>query len=398
MATKTTPMSELALKGGAPFRAPDDPLPTSVPRPVAPEASRYVNKVLDSKFAYDMVGEFERTFAETMGVKHAVAMSTCTNIFHGLLAAKKIGPGDEVIASPITDYGTVKGIIALGAKAVFPDVDVRSGLVTAEEIEKVITPRTKAIIAVHMYGLVCDMDPIVDLARNRKLLLIEDVCQAPMAEYKGRLAGTIAEVGCFSFDGGKHLSNAGAMAITNDGELAEEIRFVGINRGARPAERGTRVHEVFGHAFHLSRLEAAVGMANLPGLRAIVQRRNELADRLSEKVRSIDGVSPPYVPAGCGHAYWLYYLNFDLTRFSANIGEIIDALNAEGLKCGPAMYYLIPYSHTFLQDREEDLQRLKNARAHLAGIVRWPWSEHYTDDDIDDVAEIVAKVADAYQA
>ncbi len=398
MATKTIPMSELALRGGTPFRGPDDPLPTSTPRPVAPEASEYVNRVLDSNFTYDSIGEFERAFAETMGVKYAIAMSTCTNIFHGLLAAKEIGPGDEVIASPITDYGTVKGILALGAKAIFPDVDVRSGLVTAEEIEKVITPRTKAIIAVHMYGLVCDMDPIVDLARDRELLLVEDVCQAPMAEYKGRLAGTIAEVGCFSFDGGKHLSNAGAMAIMDDGELAERIRFVAINRGARPAERGTREHAEFGHAFHLGRMEAALGLANLPGLREIVRRRNELADRLSEKVRSIDGVSPPYVPPNCGHAYWLYYLNFDLTRFGADIGEIIDALNAEGLKCGPAMYYLIPYSHTFIQDREEDLQRLKNARAHLAGMARWPWSEHYTDDDIDDVAEIVAKVANAYQA
>ena len=162
MATTKVRSDELAIHGGIPVRDADNPISLVFPRAIAPGARENIDRLLDSGFALDMIGEYETAFAETMGRRHAVALSNCTYALHAVLAAIGVGPGDDVVVSPITDYGSVKGIFVQGAKAIFPDVDVRTGLITAEEIEKVITPQTKAIIAVHMYGQVCDMDPIVE--------------------------------------------------------------------------------------------------------------------------------------------------------------------------------------------------------------------------------------------
>lgn len=398
MAITEVRSGKLAIHGGEPVRDANDPIPLVFPRAIAPGAKENVARLLDSGFTLNMIGEYERAFAEAMGTEHAVALSNCTDALHAVLAAIGVGPGDEVIASPITDYGSVKGIFVQGAKAVFPDVDVRTGLITAEEIAKVITPRTKAIIAVHMYGHVCDMDPIVVLARKHDVLLIEDVCQAPFATYGTRTAGTIGDVGCYSFEAEKHIStDHGGMAITDDGDLARAIRYIAHDRGARPAERGTRVHETIGHAFRYGHLEAAVGLAQLPAVPEQNRKRVELANELSAKLEEIDGIMPPFVPSNTSHVHWLYHFRIATEAFRVDTGEFIDALNAEGLRCGPAMYYLIPYSHTFMEDREAILESLPNAREHLSNTVRWPWTDKYSDSDIEDMAAIVAKVAGAYR-
>ena len=398
MAITEVRSSELAINGGKPVRGADDPIPLVFPRAIAPGALENVARLLDSGFSLDVIGEYEQAFAAAMGARHAVALSNCTDALHAVLAAIGVGPGDDVVVSPITDYGSVKGIFVQGARAIFPDVDVRTGLITAEEIEKVITPRTKAIIVVHMYGHVCDMDPIVELARERDVLLIEDVCQAPFAKYGTRTAGTIGDVGCYSFEAEKHLStDHGGMAISDDADLDSAIRYISQERGSRPAERGTRVHETIGHAFRYGHLEAAVGLAQLPAVPAQNQIRVELADQLSAKLREIEGITPPFVPSNTSHVYWLYHFRVAAGSFGVDVGEFIDALNAEGLRCGPAMYYLIPYSHTFIEGREAMLESLPNARAHLSNTIRWPWTDKYSDADIDDIAAIIAKVAGAYR-
>ena len=398
MATTTVQLDELAIHGGKPVRDADNPIPLVFPRAIAAGARQNIDRVLDSGFELDMIGEFETAFAQTMGTRHAVALSNCTDALHAVLAAIGVGPGDEVIVSPITDYGSVKGIFVQGATAIFPDVDVRTGLITAEEIDRVLTPRTKAIIAVHMFGQVCDMDPIVELAHKHGTLLIEDVCQAPFAKYGTRTAGTIGDVGCYSFEAEKHLStDHGGMAITDDDDLAAAIRYISHDRGASPAERGTRVHETIGHAFRYGRLEAAVGLAQLPAVPEQNRRRVEQANKLSARLREIDAVTPPFIPSNTSHVYWLYHFRVAVESIGVDLGEFIDALNAEGLRCGPAMYYLVPYSHTFIEDREASLESLPNAREHLSNTIRWPWTDKYSDADIEDIAAIIAKVADAYR-
>ena len=400
MARTTTTATEinLAINGDNPVRDKDHPLPDRAPRVIAPEAHDLVKQVLDSGFTLDLVSEFEREFASACGVRYGVAQANCTSVIHAVIGALDLGPGDEVIVSPITDYGSLAGVLHQGAAPVFPDVDPGTGLITAEHVEKVITPRTRAIIAVHFYGQMCDMDPIVDLARRHNITVIEDVCQATFAEYKGRKAGSIGDVGCFSFDGGKILpTDNGAMAVTDNKDLAEAIHFFGVDRGSRQTPPLGRVHERPGYNFQFGNMEAAVGLAQLKLVPEQNLRRVELAERLSEKLRQIDGVSPPVVPRPEGHVYWIYPVHFELERFTMGVEEIASALRAEGLSgIGSVMYYLVPYSHRFLPNREAEIERLENARGHLQRTLRWGFPFKYTNQDIDDIEAMFVKVVEAY--
>ena len=399
MATKQVSTGALALNGGTPVRGPSNPLPRPSPRIISAEAKELVGRVLDSGFTLDMIGEFERSFARVHGVKAATAVANCTAVIHSAIAALGLGPGDEVVVSPITDYGSVAGVVFQGATPVFPDVDPRTGLITAEEVEKVLTPRTKAIVAVHFYGQLCDMGPIVELAHKHGITVIEDVCQATLAEYKGRKAGTLGDLGCFSFDGGKLLpTDNGAMAISNDEALIKGIRKFAVDRGADILPGGAREHKSLGFNYRYGDMEAAVGLAQLKILPGQVERRVELAEQFTAMIEPIDGLTPPHIPDGCGHVYWLYHFQLDPEKFRASPTEIGEALSAEGLACATAMYYLIPYSHTFLKGREKDVARLKNARRHLERTIRWGWTEKHTQRDLKDMTEIIRKVTDAYRA
>ncbi len=398
MTTTEVSDTSLALNVGAPVRSADDRLPTPSPRIISPEAIKLVGKVLESGFTLDLISEFETAVAEASGVKYGVAVANCTAAIHSVIGGLGIGPGDEVIVAPISDYGSVAGVVMQGARAVFPDVDVRTGLITAESIEKVISPRTRAIIAVHFYSLMCDMDPIVELARQHDIVVIEDVCQAILADYKGRTAGGIGDIACYSFDAGKLLpTDNGGMAISDDSEIIEAIRKFAVDRGADNLPSGVREHNGIGFNYRYGDMEAAVGLAQLKILPDQLKRRVELAERFTTKIESIDGVMTPHIPEGCGHLYWLYPLQFDPEKFRVDATQMAEAMSAEGLKCMTAMYYLIPYSHKFLPDREKDLDRLVNARTHLEMTVRWGFTEKYTERDLDDMAAIMTKVTDAYR-
>ena len=395
--TSKVQSERLALDGGEAVRDSENPLPSVFPRDIQAESRAQITAVLENGFTSDTIGEFESKFALMHGSRQAIALSNCTAAIHTVIAALGIGPDDEVVVSPITDYGSVAGIISQGARAVFPDVDVRTGNVTAETIASVITERTRAIIAVHFYGLLCDMDPIVALARDRKITLIEDVCQAPFAIYKGRMAGTIGDIGCFSLDAEKHLStDHGGVVITDDEELAAQIRHFGQRRGVVPLEGFGRAHDVVGFNNRFGRLEAAVGLGQLEVIERQIERRRMLAKSLSRKIANIDGISPPFIPTGSDHVYWLYHIHIDLDRFRATADEIANAMTAEGLNCGTARYYLIPAGLLFAPEYLKVAEGLSNARKHLDSMIRWQWTEKYTDGDVRDIASIITKVAAAY--
>ena len=401
IATATAPRTEvaLALNGGTPVRGPDNPLPRREPRIIAPEAYDLVKQVLDSGFTADFISQFEQEFAAAHNLRYGVAQSNCTSVLHSVIGALDLGPGDEVLVSPITDYGSLSGVIHQGATPVFPDVDLDTGLITAEHVAEVISPRTKAIIAVHFYGQVCDMDPIVALARRHGLVVIEDVCQAIFAEYKGRRAGSIGDIGCFTFDDSKLLcTDHGGMALSDDESVIDRMREFGVERGARPDPPIGRVHVRPGYNFRWGNMEAAVGLAQLRLLPEQNRRRIELADKLSAKLARIDGVCPPVVPRPGGHVYWLYHVQFELDRFRVGHDDLSRALQAEGLPTfsHSLMYYLVPHSHLFLDNREADLARLTNARTHLERTIRWSFPIKYTDQDLDDIAAMFGKVVEAY--
>lgn len=391
---------KLGVDGGIPVRGPDNPFPRNAPRDIAPKARQLIDKVLDSGFTYDMVADFEKALAAACGVRYACGVSNCTAANHAAIAALDIGPGDEVIVTPISDYGSVAGILYEGATPVFPDVDIHTGHITAEEVEKVITPRTKAIIAVHFYGQMCDMDPLVKLAREHNVTLIEDVAQATLASYKGKRAGSIGDIGTFSFNSSKLLTtHTGGMVISNDEGIVSAVKRFAVDRGAVYTDGGARrYHPGPGYNYRMGLLEAAVGLAQLETLEEQNQRRVKLAERLSDRLERIDGVIPPQLDVEGSHLYWLYHVQFEPEKFRVGPDQIERALNAEGLSGGFAMYYLIPYSHYFIKNREAELERLVNARAHLERTYRFGWTYKFTNRDVDDIAEVFTRVADAYRA
>ena len=197
-------------------------IPMQYPRTVGPNAVRYLTEFAESGLIVDMIGRFEKAFAEELGVKHCIATPGCTPALAALAAAFQFEPGDEIITSPISDYGTIQGLFREGFIPIFADAAPGTVNLSAETIEPLITDRTRAILAVHMTGIVCDMDPINELAEKHGLIVYEDCCQATFSEYKGRLAGTLCKAAGFSFDSEKAMgSDIGGCVVTDDDDLAE---------------------------------------------------------------------------------------------------------------------------------------------------------------------------------
>jgi dTDP-4-amino-4,6-dideoxygalactose transaminase len=199
-------------------------LPTAFPRAIGPNAAKYLQEVVDSGLTVNMIGRFEQAFADAYGVGHCIATPGCTPALAALAAAFDFDPGDEIIVSPITDYGTIQGLVREGYIPVFADTEPDTVNMSAATIEPLIGDRTRAILVVHKTGIICDMDPINELAHARDLIVYEDACQAVFGEYKGRLAGTLSLAGGFSFDAEKTMgSDVGGCVITDDDELAGRI-------------------------------------------------------------------------------------------------------------------------------------------------------------------------------
>ena len=236
-------------------------LPTQYPRTIGPNAMKYLQEVVDSGLTRKstMVERFERAFAEELGVKHCIATPGCNPALSALAAAFSFQPGDEIIVSSITDYGSIQGLIKENYIPVFADTEPGHVNINAESIERCITDRTRAILCVHKTGIVCDMDPINELARKHGLIVYEDVCQAIFSQYKGRLAGTLGLAAGFSFDSEKTMgSDLGGCLVTDDDELAERIRFVGQSRGGVIEPGFGRKHVVAGYAFRMPFCTAAI--------------------------------------------------------------------------------------------------------------------------------------------
>ncbi|NPV10113.1 MAG: aminotransferase class V-fold PLP-dependent enzyme, partial [Anaerolineae bacterium] len=247
MSEHTAPR-ERARYGAAAHLGERGKLPTPFPREMGPNCLKYLQEVVDSGLTVDMMGRFERAFAQKLGVKHCIGTPGCTPALAILAAALDFEPGDEIIVSPITDYGTIQGLCAENYIPVFADTEPGSPNLSARTIEPLITERTRAILCVHKTGLICDMDPINQLAARHGLFVYEDACQAVMGRYKGRLAGTLSRAGGFSFDPEKTLgSDTGGCVVTDDDELAERMRFIGQSRGAQMKEHFGRLHTERGY-------------------------------------------------------------------------------------------------------------------------------------------------------
>jgi dTDP-4-amino-4,6-dideoxygalactose transaminase len=409
--------TQRAAYGPANFQpAPDGLLPTQYPRTIGPNAMKYLQEVVDGGLASTaMLERFERAFAKDYGVRHFIATPGCTPALAVLAAALGFAPGDEIIVSPITDYGTVQGLIRENLIPVFADTLPGTVNLGAETIEPCITDRTRAILVVHKTGALCDMDPINALAQRRGLVVYEDVCQAAFGEYKGRLAGTLSRAGGFSFDSEKTMgSDLGGGIATNDDDLAERLRFIGQSRGAVQTPGFGRQHAEPGYAHRMALCSAAISLAQLEIVREQVARRDRMVRLLSRLVGDIPGVTPLPIPDYMNvYSAWMFSFSLKRGQFRCTADEFAAQLAQAGIPgAGTGRYYLMPVALTFLQRNARDRRypysippaareysyderTCPTAWEFVQTWIRWAtFCEKYTEDHCALAARIVAEVAE----
>ncbi len=292
----------------------------------------------------DRCREFERRFADWVGTKHGVALANGTTALDAALKALGIGPGDEVITTPRTFLASASCIVTAGAVPVFADVDPDSQNITAASIAAVMTPRTRAIICVHLGGMPCDMDPIMALAETHGLKVIEDCAQAHGARYKGRSVGSIGHVGAWSFCQDKIMTTGGegGMVTTDDPDLWSAMwsykdhgkSWEALYERTHPP--GPRlVHDTFGTNWRMIEMQAAIGLIQLERMAAWTARRTEIAHRLTDACAGYSALRVPPVPAEVEHAWYRVYAFVRPDRLAVGWSRdrIVDAINEAGGFC-----------------------------------------------------------------
>lgn len=292
---------------------------------------KYIMEVLEGQFgsqsSYKMVTKLEREFAKKIGRKYAIAMVNGTATLHMALEAAGVREGDEVICPPLTMSSSSLCVIHANAIPVFADVDKETFVITSDTIREKITERTKAIITVSLYGLSPDMDPIMELAREKGIVVIEDDAQCFLAKYKGRMVGTLADMASFSFQSSKHMTaGEGGMVVTDDEELALKLRrYSGLGYGSIGLEKGRITkddiqdpnyerHVVLGWNYRPTDLVGAVALAQLERLDDLVEIRQIAAAHLLEAVKGCEWLTPQKVNDGDVHSYWAFCLVLDTDK------------------------------------------------------------------------------------
>ncbi|WP_317204577.1 DegT/DnrJ/EryC1/StrS family aminotransferase [Janthinobacterium sp.] len=333
-------MKNLAIAGGAPLRTE----PFKGRRTMGEEEKRAVIEVMDSDQLSSFFGspgaqwlggpkvkEFERKWAEQYGFKHAISVNSWTTGLMTAVGAVGVEPGDEVIVSPYTMSASATAILFYGAIPVFADVDPLTFNLTAASIEARITPRTKAIMLVHLFGQACDMDPIMALARRHNLKVIEDAAQAPGVYYKGQPVGAIGDVGGFSLNYHKHIhTGEGGMLVTNDDHLALRCQMIRNHAENLTEAQGMEdLSNMIGSNYRLTELQAAIGCVQLDRLDGYLAHRQRLARHLGERLAGIAGLTAATLAEGAGHAYYVYPIKYDAAVTGIERSLFVRAVNAE---------------------------------------------------------------------
>lgn len=355
----------------------------------------------------------KQRFQEFCPVKYAHSCSSGTAALHIAVAAAGIGLGDEVITSPITDMGTVIGIIYQQAVPVFADLGEGTYNLDVADVEKRITSKTKAIIAVHLTGNPCDLDALKALADRHNLILIEDCAQAWGARYRGRPIGTVGHIACFSLQNSKHITcGDGGMVGSSDERFGPVLQKYGDKGGNRSSWGG---FDGFATNYRMSEPQAAVAAAQLTRLEEIVQKRAHLGNLLTEKIADVPGIIPHNVHPEDRAVYWFYMFRMRLDAFKCGRSEFVKALAAEGasVQGGYIKYPLYqepvfqkhgffagrwPVKEMGLTDMDFTKHKCPEAEEILVTNLRVPIYEYMTEEYILGVAEAIRKVASHYAA
>lgn len=406
----TTQITKLAIAGGTPLRA--TPFPTRTP--FGDDDIRELTEAVRSQDLFyrsgNKVTAFEREFAAKYGVKYAVASTSGTSSIHIAIAALEAEPGDEIIVSPVTDFGSIAGIIFQGLIPIFADWEPGTFNVDPADIERKITSRTRAILAVHLFGNPCKLDEIVPIAARHKIPLIEDCCQACCTSYRGKFVGTFGDVACFSFQQTKHLpAGDGGLTLTNHDGIYAKLQLLRDKGWQNREQPGARMYGMLALNYRMNELTAAVARAQLRKVEGVIAVMNRLGNLLTALIRDIEGIEPCPVTEGGEHSYWLYA--YKVTGYDAP--EFVKALAAEGIPTrwgytvmpiylcsealaakktfGSSSYPFIPPFTTRQIDYRPGLCPVAEGDLTQLGILRI--YENWSEADIRDIARAFKKVA-----
>ena len=345
------------------------------------------------------VDRFEKQFAAYKGTPRAVALNSCTASLHLALLAAEIGPGDEVITTPLTFCATINAILHAGAKPVLADVDPRTMNIDPAAVERAITSRTRAVIPVHFAGRACDMDALGAVARPHDLKLIEDCAHAIETEYHGRKAGTFGDFGCFSFYATKNVTTGeGGMVIARREEDLDRVKILALHGMSKDAwhrygDEGYKHYFVVecGFKYNMMDLQAAIGIHQLARVEAGWVRRRELWERYDAAFADLPVTLPAPPEPNTRHAHHLYTLLIDEERAGLGRDEFLTAITRENI--GVGVHYLAATEHPHY--REHFGWRPAHA-PHATRIgrqtVSLPLSPKVSDQDAADVVAAVRKI------
>ena len=411
-------MNKLAFYGGEKAKA----TPYTTGRRFGKEELQQVAEALeqDSLLYWNgkKVHHLCKKFSTLYGSNYCVATSSGTAAVHTALGALGITEGDEVITSPITDMGSVIGILYQNAIPVFADVDPNTYNMDPKSIEANITAATKAILVVHLAGNAADMDEIMAIAEKHNLKVIEDCAQAYMTYYKGKLVGTMGHIGCFSLNDFKHITAGdGGMCIMNDEELYDRaLRFTDKNYNRNP-KNGVVDRDVpyIAPNYRMNEITGAVAIAQLGRVEWLCERRRIYGDGLTAGLKDIPGITPPLVKAGNRSSYWFYLFRVDESILGVDTDTFVEALQAEGIPCQRGYIPNCVYEYGLFKNRSAypnthapfDSPYCKVSRSYPSGLcpaaedvlnstVRIPVSEFYTEEDMQQTINAIVKVATWY--
>ncbi|HEY3298829.1 MAG TPA: DegT/DnrJ/EryC1/StrS family aminotransferase [Armatimonadota bacterium] len=349
----------------------------------------------------------EADFAKKNGVKYAVACSSGTSAIHTAMIAAGISPGDEVITAPITDMGSIVPILFQGGVPVFADLHPHSLEMSPESVEAAITPKTRAVLAIHLWGNACDLDPLIDICKRHNLLLIEDCAQAFGCLYKGKPVGTFGDIGCFSLNEFKHIAcGDGGITITNDENIARRLRLSTDKCYSRESGATERNPFFLANNYRMTELQGAVAIAQLKKLDSIVSRRQKWCKELLKRLSHIKGIALPEPTPGCDPSWWFFPFRVIPEVLKADADQFVEALTAEGLSptahyIGRTIYqYPIFKNHSAFERGDHPF----SARSYTDGmcptaedilktVIILPINEAYTEDDLNQTVLAFEKVA-----
>ncbi|MGB3491324.1 MAG: DegT/DnrJ/EryC1/StrS family aminotransferase [Elainellaceae cyanobacterium] len=345
------------------------------------------------------VARFTEDFTKYKNVNYGVAVNSCTAALHLSIVAAGIGPGDEVITTPLTFCATVNSIMHAGATPVLADIDPVTRNIDPQRILEKITPRTKAVIPVHMAGHPCDMDAIVQIVKEHNLKLIEDCAHAIETEYKGTKAGNFGDFGCFSFYVTKNIvTGEGGMVTSHSAENMNRVKVLSLHGMSKDAwkrfgNEGYKHYQVVecGFKYNMMDLQAAIGIHQLKQVDTYWKRREEIWNSYNEAFRDLPIILPADPEPNTRHGYHLYTLLIDESKAGISRDDFLNAMTAHNI--GVGVHYLSIPEHPYYQEnlgwKPEDYP---NAMSVGQRTVSLPLSARLTDEDVQDVINAVRLV------